>query len=924
MRKSLAIATFIVAGAGALGAGAAVLNFKGSDTLGDLTNELISTHNAQQQTITGAPFCEFGSDGGAFSLPDGGTYLQAFNGNLNYLGGGSGGGETAMTNGTQAIAPMSRFLANGICKGVAGDTINEASGFTNNLLTSGAVDAGGTEATLANGLVISLDGLSILTSNQSGGNPSCNGDAADTNCNGEATFGLAFNVQVPLTCADGGTGTYTFANYRDILRVLYFGIDNTITPNHDCSSCIRQSIANKWGSLFENPSCAGTGIGNAGHTNCLTLQHIFRRDDNSGTTDIFASLLGQSGPNVTSNAVDPAIGTANQDGSASPYAYAMGTDPFCNDFQSLTGGSAKNPAGYGIFQPGLNPPSTPNANVGFVLAGSGTLAKPGNNGIVPNDMQDLDPIRRPCEGVGPGKGTATSPNPEEQVCERGTWDIANTTIVTVPTGGLDGGASIAYNCGANDAGVCPAGEQCLGGQCWGARDLNAETLVFSQPGCPGGASTCSVAGGGTTCPFNEVFANGQCFTRPNQGSLGLLLAAIDTTQQAQGDAFTNFNLQYNVGTAAPFTANTCGGSPADTLAPFVYRYTFAAGAVHAFRTTGLCPNGDISIGAGGLCHVPGDLNGNPNCFLVNSGVNTVAATTCATGGAVGGGQGSTDGQTCTGLGPDPANVDPKVYHLYSYTKDVNANWIQAFDDAHRPMLGGAFYRIHTTQDMFAPNNTGAAGSAICNQANMTDQIGCLVQASPCSLGYAGRHAEQVLASFTGAPGATGLRLIGVPDAVACIQGTAVNPPIFQYPFSRKLYLNSLAGFQNASIPEATLAACENTQDLIDNVVQKNFFIPLPSAVNGGVPYCEDFNEQMLCPQGGSLGALSGNHDGCGNTSGIGGGFETICGNGIREAYEDCDFGTNGVSDAGVVQPLADGGAANGSPGSACSNICRNQ
>src|SRR5258706_14387839 len=84
MKTSFVIATFIVVGAGSVGAGAfatfATQPYQGSDTLFDLTNAAV-------------PGSQLGNAG-------------------DYQGGGSGAGENNMVAGTpkQATAPMSRML----------------------------------------------------------------------------------------------------------------------------------------------------------------------------------------------------------------------------------------------------------------------------------------------------------------------------------------------------------------------------------------------------------------------------------------------------------------------------------------------------------------------------------------------------------------------------------------------------------------------------------------------------------------------------------------------------------------------------------------------------------------------------------------------------------------------------------------------
>src|SRR5450432_1664378 len=93
MNKTIAaVATFAALGAGALSVHA--LDLQGSDTLKKLT----------VQVVAACP--------GAAGV-------------INYVGGGSGAGENAMIAGTQAVSPMSRFLAGTAASGVcAVDTTN--------------------------------------------------------------------------------------------------------------------------------------------------------------------------------------------------------------------------------------------------------------------------------------------------------------------------------------------------------------------------------------------------------------------------------------------------------------------------------------------------------------------------------------------------------------------------------------------------------------------------------------------------------------------------------------------------------------------------------------------------------------------------------------------------------------------------------
>lgn len=1003
MRKALAIATFGVAGAGAIGVGAA-LSFNGSDTLGDFTAELITTQNiAQTQTITGAPFCQF-LDGGTFVAADGAVnpYSAALGGSLVYLGGGSGTGENQMAAGAQGIAPMSKFLTKSSCAGVK-----------NGVVEPGVTDASVPDATpLASGIIVAVDGLSIVSASVTGGTTACNGNPADTACTGEKDAGLGFNTTISYTNPDGTAGTYTFLVWQDVLKALYFGTLNPTAPAAvsalGCANPIRVALANNWGKVFENPGCQGSG--NAlGIPACTQIQHLFRRDDASGTSDIFSSLLGASGPNTTGNIVissPVAIGVLTVDGGNTPSQYGMGTDSFCNDFQNQKG------AYKAAVIPGLNPPN--------LLTGTALPNAPAdagyNVGLVPNDHQDYDPIRRPCQGNGKSLGSATIPNPAEQVCDRGTFDIANTTVIPI-----DGG--VTYNCGANDAGVCPGNEICYtpgstgtpnqsqngepSGQCWGSVDLAATQLPA------GGGASCGAGGSTGSCPFTEKClltdggvpgsgVPGFCWSKANQGSLGLLLPVPDSTiLETQPDPnFPGINLEYQVTESPnpnPGQINPCGASIVAVKPPFVVKYS-ATGI--ASRTNGLCPNGDLSAPAGGFCFVPGDANNSPNCLTL-PGSPAISQVQCVVNGPNpgpnGGGQGSPDGTSCTGYGPDPGNIDPRVFNLYAYRMTSSGNFVFANDDSRRPLFGGAYFRIHTSQDMMIPNTASFLGAGtnpnsclqgpgssasvacpiVCAQADMTDQIGCLVQASPCSLGYAGRHSEQFPISVGGTTGPTsgtqmaaiGLRSLGIPDQPVCIQsfvgagtigctgGPSCAPGSPYYPIARKLYFNSLPGYANASVPEQALAQCENTSNLVNQTVLQNFFLPLPNfladgglapngnasgnangtlALAGAQPFCEEFNENMLCAQFPFTPGMTIPTTGCQGTfaAGLGGNVATVCGNGVVDVYEDCDFGTLGVDSSGNVIIPTDGGLVNGQtklgdggvifPGLGCSTICRTQ
>jgi cysteine-rich repeat protein len=123
-----------------------------------------------------------------------------------------------------------------------------------------------------------------------------------------------------------------------------------------------------------------------------------------------------------------------------------------------------------------------------------------------------------------------------------------------------------------------------------------------------------------------------------------------------------------------------------------------------------------------------------------------------------------------------------------------------------------------------------------------------------------------------------------------------------YPFWHKIYLNSLPGFGSLTGPQLALAQCEADPGIISTALVDNSLLPLGlSDPNGGNPYCEDFDEQVRCGQSSNANACAGNGAVHMPTA------STTCGDGIVEAYEECDNGTAN---------------ANGGPVGTCSLICR--
>jgi ABC-type phosphate transport system substrate-binding protein len=244
---------------------AAALDLKGSDTLEEVTKDAVG-------------LCSLG-------------------GLINYVGGGSGTGQAAMAAGTQQIAPMSRELNGTAC------------------------------AASASQLLIGLDGISIITSNQFFGDSVDQTAEVEDNCSDSVNGGTTLAVP-GCVAADGcaTAGQYAFTDWKDVLAMVYGGQNHTTAAQLiggarnpariNCAGAVRQALVNNWAAVFTDSildpqPCRATS--------CLRLKHAFRRGDQSGTTDTFVSLVGLV-PIPPFTTVAPGVGR-------DPNATA---NPFCN------------------------------------------------------------------------------------------------------------------------------------------------------------------------------------------------------------------------------------------------------------------------------------------------------------------------------------------------------------------------------------------------------------------------------------------------------------------------------------------------------------------------------------------------------------------------------------------------------------------
>jgi hypothetical protein len=203
---------------------------------------------------------------------------------IHYIGGGSGKGQAAMVQGKQQLAPMSRAMnsSDGICNVT---NLSKAAGYR-----------------------IALDGIAIVNKSTS-----CVGDGVAGGNATQVCFDVTERNNVAgLQCPDCTGTQYCFANEKDALRVLYAGFTKNggnAMANRDCNSDVRHSLAAQWHKLFQDGCTADGG--------CTQINHAWRRDDASGTTDTFLTLLGL--PSIVR--LVPATGTTP---AVNP------VDPFCN------------------------------------------------------------------------------------------------------------------------------------------------------------------------------------------------------------------------------------------------------------------------------------------------------------------------------------------------------------------------------------------------------------------------------------------------------------------------------------------------------------------------------------------------------------------------------------------------------------------
>jgi hypothetical protein len=171
-------------------------------------------------------------------------------------------------------------------------------------------------------------------------------------------------------------------------------------------------------------------------------------------------------------------------------------------------------------------------------------------------------------------------------------------------------------------------------------------------------------------------------------------------------------------------------------------------------------------------------------------------------------------------------------------------------DANKRIISSAFYRIHMQHP--APNaapDSSVGQTGVCQENDDTSQIGCLVDADRCSVGFAGREAAKDYPGLSTGPVPEPLKAFAVtgggvssftppftpggdPDlALKNLLQPAGTTPF--YPIARRLYVATLTGFgsgQFAGSGEAALVSCYSNSTNVGNAITQHGFVAIPGGL----------------------------------------------------------------------------------------------
>jgi hypothetical protein len=773
-----------------------------------------------------------------------------------YLAAGSSQGEAAMANQIGASAAQQTAPMSRMLT-IASCSYNRA-----------APGANGGSLGNASGIVIGLEAIDVVASTASGGSAACSTPASNAvtgdglAASGSAVFGPA------------GNQTSASQSWKHVLALVYGGLDLT-TGTVDCNSAARRNLVNNWGNLFQNtcnnPSAvcgASVGItGNGDGVHAGQLMHAFRPGDGSAIVGIFASLLGL-------DVQMPAPSASSNNGfGASPYCNALNWDTSAPN----NGGTSCNLGGHDQF---VGPGGVPDPKSSCTFTSFKPLDLALNNDTNPDC----------AAGTHPGAGNHRMPPPH--------------TLGADPLVGSRNGAD-----------VLPTSFQ--------------DNDPIRRPCVGVGTASASATGGAAFLPGDSV-----CNL---DGNLGLVLSIPSSefvpTSLGKTQYPTNKCTAFTIG--APSTYLTC--------APY-------SAGVH----NGECPNGDALNSAG--CVIPIDTAHNTSLCVSDKTPATVIKNTAAR--------------------PGMISDDERVFNFHmrdgsmigapAYIKQVVPNGTGGFATID---FAGGMGRIHSLGTIYTQTGADNPPNVGCQLLDASDQIACLVQADPCSIGLAGDGAKAWTARATGGSpdaarangtvcdnlvaagvcaGATGGPYSGASCPAGCTGGaptdairiagtyptstmvTNLGRQANEYALANKLYLNSIVGFafldgggtgqaDTAIGGELDVASWESSPANMAFALPAAGYFPLggQSLAAFNQPYCEDFNERLVCAAGTNAKNACNSNAGATMPAGAAGftpnhgvavpsdpspgtgpgqaTTSTICGNGTVEPYEECDPGAGATA-----------------------------
>jgi ABC-type phosphate transport system substrate-binding protein len=221
-------------------------------------------------------------------------------------------------------------------------------------------------------------------------------------------------------------------------------------------------------------------------------------------------------------------------------------------------------------------------------------------------------------------------------------------------------------------------------------------------------------------------------------------------------------------------------------------------------------------------------------------------------------------QSCFG----DQGVDGRAYN--QPLKHVDGSEGAAYvSDSNNNLMAGSFFRIHQTH-----GSTYGTAATTCGFSDDTQQIGCLVNADPCSIGYAGREADAQAGNQAlslngilpkdpvghpadpdfyienlvtgGAACATDADCTVAPKTKCALvnpttnpvtKGQCFDPTKLPYPIARRLYVASLVGFGNLPGGEKQLGLCFADYNIVKPAISMNNFVQNPPGIQ-----CLDYPE----------------------------------------------------------------------------------